>query len=100
LACAHNQKEEFPEANKILCHHPCLSLSITSQVADALAAAEPYKEQLIKRGVLVVPLPIYGPKGGSSSGSSDGSNGTAATIPALQAADLRWRVTPINSDAW
>lgn len=52
----------------------------------------------MKRGVLVVPLPIYG--GSGSGGSSDGSNGVAATIPALQAADLRWRVTPINSDAW
>lgn len=63
------------------------------QVVDALEAAEPYKEQLIKRGVLVVPLPIY-----SSSGSS--SAGDAASIPALKPEDLRWRVTAINPDSW
>lgn len=30
------------------------------QVSEALAAAEPYREQLERRGVLVVPLPVYG----------------------------------------
>jgi hypothetical protein len=30
------------------------------QVSDALAAAEPFREQLQRRGVFVVPLPVYG----------------------------------------
>ncbi|GFH31519.1 uncharacterized protein HaLaN_30580, partial [Haematococcus lacustris] len=30
-----------------------------AQVGDALAAAEPFKTELVRRGVLVVPLPIY-----------------------------------------
>jgi hypothetical protein len=30
------------------------------QVSDALAAAELYREQLQRRGVFVVPLPVYG----------------------------------------
>ena len=29
------------------------------QVADAMAGAAPYREQLLERGVLVVPLPIF-----------------------------------------
>jgi hypothetical protein len=31
------------------------------QVADALAAAQPYREQLQRRGVLVVALPVFEP---------------------------------------
>jgi hypothetical protein len=67
------------------------------QVTQALAAAEPYKEQLLKRGVLVVPLPIF-----SSSSSSDGSKESdeAGTLPPLKPEDLRWRVTGINPGAW
>lgn len=31
-----------------------------AQVGEAMAAAAPFKEDLLKRGVLVVPAPIYG----------------------------------------
>jgi hypothetical protein len=41
----------------------CLSLLLTTccpQVSEAVAAAEPFREQLQRRGVFVVPLPVYG----------------------------------------
>jgi hypothetical protein len=67
------------------------------QVAQALAAAEPYKEQLVKRGVLVVPLPIFS---SSSSSSSESGKAEADLLPPLKPEDLRWRVTGLNPGAW
>lgn len=80
-----------------------LAAGTTQQVAEALAAAEPYREQLMRRGVLVVPLPIFSSSNSSSSSngaSSNGSSSAAATIPALKPEDLRWRVQAINPEAW
>lgn len=79
--------------------HVLITLLHWMQVTQALAAAEPYKEQLVKRGVLVVPLPIFR---SSSSSSSEGSKESdeAGTIPPLKPEDLRWRVTGINPGAW
>jgi hypothetical protein len=81
------------------------------QVAAAVAAAEPYKEQLVRRGVLVVPLPIFGSSssgsGGSEGGSSDGSSSSSssssssgAVLPPTAKEDVRWRVTALNLDGW
>ncbi|KAJ9534593.1 hypothetical protein QJQ45_022187 [Haematococcus lacustris] len=58
-----------------------------AQVGDALAAAEPFKAELVRRGVLVVPLPIYE------------ANGEAGMDPPGRE-DLRWRATPTRLDAW
>ena len=49
----------------------------TQQVEQAVAAAEPFKQQLVERGVLVVPLPIFG-------AGADGGQ-----LPKPQAEDLR-----------
>ncbi|KAF6248578.1 hypothetical protein COO60DRAFT_1648754 [Scenedesmus sp. NREL 46B-D3] len=57
------------------------------QVTDALAAAEPYKEQLQRRGVFVVPLPVYGDDAGAS-------------LPAPGRDELRWRAQPLQPAAW
>lgn len=70
-----------------------------------MAAAEPYKDQLIKRGVLVVPLPIYSSSssgGGAAAGAGGDAlpSGAAAVVPALKPEELRWRVTAINPDSW
>jgi hypothetical protein len=47
------------------CNLPCLLHCVrlscgAPQVREHLAQAEPYKAELQRRGVLVVPLPIYG----------------------------------------
>eukprot|EP00882_Tetradesmus_deserticola_P021579 GHRQ01023360.1.p1 GENE.GHRQ01023360.1~~GHRQ01023360.1.p1 ORF type:complete len:202 (+),score=42.16 GHRQ01023360.1:71-676(+) len=57
------------------------------QVSDALAAAEPYKEQLQRRGVFVVPLPVYGGDAG-------------AAMPSAGREELRWRAQPLQPAAW
>eukprot|EP00879_Flechtneria_rotunda_P002914 GHRR01003131.1.p1 GENE.GHRR01003131.1~~GHRR01003131.1.p1 ORF type:complete len:309 (+),score=86.80 GHRR01003131.1:246-1172(+) len=56
------------------------------QVSDAIAAAEPYKEQLQRRGVFVVPLPVYG--------------GEAVSLAPPSPDQLRWRAAALNPDAW
>lgn len=70
------------------------------QVAAALAGAEPYKQQLQERGVLVVPLP-FGTSTEGGEGSSSGSGDAAAASLAPPGADeLRWRATAIRMDDW
>lgn len=50
------------------------------QVADALQAAEPYKEKLVERGVFVIPLPVFEQGGGDA---------LAAILPSPAAEDLK-----------
>ena len=72
-----------------------------SQVAAALAGAEPYKQALQERGVLVVPLPFM-PEPSTSSGGGDAAaaEAAAASLAAPGKEDLRWRATPIRMDDW
>ena len=67
------------------------------QVATALAAAEPYKEQLQERGVLVVPLPFMAASGSSS---EEAEAAAAAALEPPTPDDLRWRATPIRLGDW
>ncbi|KAK9817814.1 hypothetical protein WJX72_002596 [[Myrmecia] bisecta] len=61
-----------------------------AQVAEAVASAEPYKEELIKRGVLVVPLPCF-----------DDPNAQASISQSpLEKEDLRWKATPLRQNEW
>ncbi|KIY99276.1 hypothetical protein MNEG_8687 [Monoraphidium neglectum] len=74
----------------------CVLLAGTpSQVAASLAAAEPYREQLLQRGVFIVPVPIFDEPASSSGSGGDEQQGqqqqAAATIPPLERGDLRWR---------
>lgn len=69
------------------------------QVADALAAAEPYKQQLQERGVLVVPLPFMPESSPSSSGGADAEPAAASLAPP-GADDLRWRATAVRQGEW
>eukprot|EP00887_Chlorella_sp_A99_P002786 scaffold6.g2786.t1 len=77
-----------------------------AQVAEAVAAAKPYKAALVERGVLLVPLPLGGGDGAAASSAADGSAaapaaGEPGTSAATQAReDLRWRATPIRADEW
>ncbi|KAF8071380.1 LPA1 [Scenedesmus sp. PABB004] len=58
------------------------------QVADALAAAEPHREALQRRGVFVVPLPVFGDQAGAPPLSPPGPD------------ELRWRAAALQPDAW
>lgn len=88
-----------------------------AQVAAAVVAAEPYREALVERGVLLVPLELsQGTVVASSSDSGSSSNGNAsssagggpsASAPAVQQQllplckdDLRWRAQPIRAEEW
>ena len=47
-----------------------LAAGTPQQVAEAVEAAQPYKEQLSERGVLLIPLPIYAADEGDSAPES------------------------------
>ena len=68
------------------------------QVALSLAQAEAYRGELSKRGVFIVPLPIFeaagAGDGGNGGGDSGGGGGGGAELPPLAAEDLRWRGAP------
>lgn len=57
------------------------------QVAAALEAAEPLREQLLERGVLVVPLPVF--QGDSAAASNGSASDMAASSSSSTADDLR-----------
>lgn len=70
----------------------CVMVTGTAQqVADALQAAEPYKERLIERGVFVIPLPIF---------ETGGADALSAILPPPTAEDLRWRCTALRLNEW
>ena len=57
------------------------------QVADAMRDAEQYKEPLMERGVLVVPLPIY--EGDAAAPEPDTEASTSASRAEQAKEDLR-----------
>lgn len=71
-----------------------------AQVAAAVAAAEPLREQLQERGVLVVPLPIFPGDPNASGGSENGaeSSGTSSSSGDSKD-DLRWGI-PLPLTCW
>jgi hypothetical protein len=62
------------------------------QISDALAAAEPYKEKLVQRGVFVITAPL-------SSASADASSSTASSAEA-DASNLRWVARAKRTAEW
>ena len=74
-----------------------------AQVAAAVAAAEPYKQDLIDRAVLVVPLVLSGSGGGTDGSGAAGSSGCGSGSRVLAPAtkeELRWRAQPIRTGEW
>ncbi|EIE24367.1 hypothetical protein COCSUDRAFT_83671 [Coccomyxa subellipsoidea C-169] len=65
------------------------------QVAAAVQAAEPLREQLQERGVLVVPLPIFPGDPASSNGAAPAESSGSSS-----ADDLRWKATPLRLEEW
>ncbi|CAD7701335.1 unnamed protein product [Ostreobium quekettii] len=59
------------------------------QVTSAMQAAEAYKEELCRRGVFVVAVPIYGDGAGDARGTSSPSKD-----------DVRWRGQAVRLEEW
>lgn len=72
------------------------------QVAQSLASAEPFKQQLEAAGVLVVPLPFVSSSDGGDSSISIGETpaGGLNGLDPPGPEDLRWRATAIRLDDW
>jgi hypothetical protein len=82
---------------------PVIFAGSPAQLAAALEAAAPFREALEAAGVLFVGLPLYADGAGAA---ADGSAAAAAAAtggdgtPRLEAADQRWRATPVRLDDW
>lgn len=61
-----------------------------TQVAEALQKAEPYKSELMRKGVIFIPLPVY----------EDTPTSDPTQLPPLTPADLRWRAQPLRVNEW
>ena len=60
--------------NALASHVQVVAAGSPQQVADAMRDAEQYKEPLLERGVLVIPLPIYeGEPAAQEDGASNSS---------------------------
>ncbi|CAK0757207.1 hypothetical protein CVIRNUC_002521 [Coccomyxa viridis] len=67
------------------------------QVADAMKEAEQFREPLLERGVLVIPLPIY--EGNAAPPEENGAGSTESSDDQTKS-NLRWRATPVNLEQW
>ncbi len=56
------------------------------QIADAMRDAEQYREALLERAVLIIPLPIYG---GEPAAQEDGASNSSSTAEQAKE-DLRY----------
>lgn len=72
------------------------------QIRDALAAAEPYKEKLIQRGVFVITAPLSSASADASSSSADASSTAASSAPSAEAdaSNLRWVARAKRTAEW
>lgn len=74
-----------------------------AQVAAALREAEPLREELQKRGVLVVPLPIFDDSEAETAAAAEAAAAGTANrdvLPALTLEDQRWRAEPLRLADW
>lgn len=67
---------------------PVIVAGSAEQVSAAIRAAEPFKDALVERGVLVIPVPCFE------------EGGQQLDLPPLSPEDLRWRATPLRLQAW
>ena len=74
---------------------PVIVVGTEEQVAQAVAAAEPLREKLAERGLMIVAVPIY-----QQSNSSEAADDSGARLPPMKEEDLRWRANPIRIGEW
>ena len=90
---------------------PVIVAGTPVQVSEALRAADPYKQELLDRGVLVIGLPIFwGDRGiGAKERMGDGASAVepvedeetiVRSLSTLGEDDLRWRALPLRQDEW
>jgi hypothetical protein len=89
--------------SRLVVPHPFNALH-SFQVAAALREAEPLRSELQKRGVLVVPLPIFDDTEAEAAAVAEVAVAGAAagrdTLPALTPEDQRWRAEPLRLADW
>lgn len=81
---------------------PVIVVGTEEQVAQAVAAAEPLREKLAERGLMIVAVPMY-QRASNASGAEDDNSAAAETtlsLPPLTEDDLRWRANPIRIGEW
>ena len=80
---------------------PVIVFGTQAQVEAAVAAAEPLREQLESRGVLIVPAPFLDGAGDDRAGSG-GEASSSSSAPSSDNAkgDLRWKAQALDSAAW
>jgi len=66
---------------------PILVAGTKEQVDRAIESAEPFREDMIERGILLVPLPLFG---------EDAQSG----VPTLTSADLKFKAIALRQNAW
>ncbi|GIL85550.1 hypothetical protein Vretimale_13373 [Volvox reticuliferus] len=79
-----------------------LAAGTRQQVVAALREAEPFRDELVKRGVVVVPVAIFG-EGTDVTTSSSSLPPTLSRdgeLPQLTPSDLRWRAEPQRLADW
>ena len=98
---------------------PVIVAGTRAQVEAAVAAAEPLREQLESRGVLIIPVPFLGDGGeserssSSSGGGAGGGGGEASTSSSSSSSsnsnnssndsgkdDLRWKAQALDIPSW
>ncbi|KAG2435565.1 hypothetical protein HYH02_011859 [Chlamydomonas schloesseri] len=80
-----------------------LAAGTRAQVAAALREAEPLRSELQKRGVLVVPLPIFDDTEAEAAAAAEvaaAGGPSRDTLPALTPEDQRWRAEPLRLADW
>ena len=70
---------------------PVVVVGTHDQVAAAVQAAEPFREKLMERGVMLVGIPMYENQQQSSRGDS---------LRNFTQDDLRWRAKPVRVNDW
>ena len=81
---------------------PVIVAGTRAQVEAAVAAAEPLREQLEARGVLIIPVPFLG--GGDdderAAGSTGGGEASTSSSSGSAKDDLRWKAQALDAPAW
>ena len=79
---------------------PVIVAGTRAQVEAAVAAAEPLREELESRGVLIVPCPFLGGDSDDRPASSGAEASTSSGGSENAKDDLRWKAQALDAPAW